>query len=68
MRMSARVDGVASRVQSAIQMRQVSPATKRGLKHLYLFLVVLLVGDVCNGRSCEVYGRSIEVHEPGKGM
>ena len=29
MRMSARVDGVASRVQSAIQMRQVSLARQK---------------------------------------
>ena len=62
MRMSARVDGVASRVQSAIQMRQVSLVRPKWVDHCECHL-----GDSSYGWGCEINGCCLENHELGKG-
>ena len=68
MRMSARVDGVASRVQSAIQMRNVRQSCmmiycEEGLACLYYHL-----GHKLDGRCGQVDGFCSQVNELGEGM
>ena len=80
--MSARVDGVASRVQSAIQMRQVSESSwvntvvydtifivEKEIVCICIWLRLSLVhvGYKLHGGSCQVNGFSSKINELGKG-
>lgn len=66
LRMSARVDAVASRVQSAVTMKQVISST---CSHtLDIVMLFWCAGDGVYGRGCQSNGLGFVFYEPRKGL
>ena len=62
MRMSARVDGVASRVQSAIQMRNVTNSMAGVVKSMDSALKSMNLEKVCYKFSVHIESKTLEQH------
>lgn len=71
LRMSARVDAVASRVQSALTTRNVSDAGRCSCQssvkiQIPLISMIIIAGDIIDDWCCTRHGCSHEGHEFGK--
>ncbi len=68
LRMSARVDAVASRVQSALTTRKVTQSSEYFSFSWKTPLIASWPLPNFSGRRCKSHGRSYEVNEPRKNL